>query len=79
MEVSRVRALRGPNLWSRQTAVQAIVSCLPHEEDIHALPGFETRLRARFPMAGALLPTACGDSRISLAHALESVALHLHI
>lgn len=79
MEVSRVRALRGPNLWSRQTAVQAIVSCLPHEEDIHALPGFETRLRARFPMAGALLPTACGDSRISLAHALESVALHLQI
>ena len=79
MEVSRVRALRGPNLWSRQTAIQAIVSCLPHEEDIHALPGFETRLRARFPMAGALLPTACGDSRISLAHALESVALHLQI
>lgn len=25
------------------------------------------------------MPTACGDSRISLAHALESVALHLQI
>ncbi|MEY4909186.1 MAG: cyanophycin synthetase protein, partial [Pseudomonadota bacterium] len=27
MDVSRIRALRGPNLWSRHTAVEAIVSC----------------------------------------------------
>jgi cyanophycin synthetase len=27
MEVSRIRALRGPNLWSRHTAIEAIVSC----------------------------------------------------
>ena len=27
MEVSRIRALRGPNLWSRRTAVEAIVAC----------------------------------------------------
>ena len=25
MQVSRVRALRGPNLWSRQTAIEAIL------------------------------------------------------
>ena len=27
MDVSRIRALRGPNLWSRHTAIQAIVTC----------------------------------------------------
>ena len=27
MEVSRIRALRGPNLWSRHTAIEAIVTC----------------------------------------------------
>ena len=27
MKVSRIRALRGPNLWSRHTAIEAIVSC----------------------------------------------------
>ncbi len=27
MKVSRVRALRGPNLWSRKTAIEATASC----------------------------------------------------
>ena len=27
MEVSRIRALRGPNLWSRHTAIEAVVTC----------------------------------------------------
>ena len=27
MEVSRIRALRGPNLWSRHTAMEAVVRC----------------------------------------------------
>ena len=53
MEVSRVRALRGPNLWSHHTSVEAIVACTPEEESIGALPGFETRLRALFPQIGA--------------------------
>jgi len=26
MEVSRIRALRGPNLWSRHTAIEAIIT-----------------------------------------------------
>jgi cyanophycin synthetase len=49
MEVSRVRALRGPNLWSHHTSIEAIVSCTPEEESIGELPGFEARLRALFP------------------------------
>ncbi len=27
IEVSRIRALRGPNLWTRHTAVEAMVRC----------------------------------------------------
>ena len=49
MDVSRIRALRGPNLWSRHTAIQAIVTCEGAESAIANLPGFEARLRERFP------------------------------
>ncbi|MCC2970638.1 cyanophycin synthetase [Massilia sp. IC2-476] len=76
MEVSRVRALRGPNLWSHHTSVEAIVSCTPEEESIRELAGFETRLRARFPQVGELQPYGHDDT-VSLAQVLESVALAL--
>ena len=56
MEVSRIRALRGPNLWSRHTAIQAIVTCEGAECAIADLPGFEARLRDRFPELGDLIP-----------------------
>ena len=49
MDVSRIRALRGPNLWSRHTAIQAIVTCEGGEVAISDLPNFEARLRERFP------------------------------
>ena len=49
MEVSRIRALRGPNLWSRHTAIEAIVSCTDAESDIDSIPGYEPRLRNLFP------------------------------
>ena len=49
MEVSRIRALRGPNLWSRHTAIEAVVRSEGAECTVGALPGFEERLRARFP------------------------------
>ena len=45
MEISRIRALRGPNLWSRHTAIEAIVYCTEDESSIDRLPGFENRLR----------------------------------
>ncbi len=76
MDVSRIRALRGPNLWSRHTAIEAVVSCEPQERQIEALDGFEARVRKLFPSMGALRP----DGRpglISLAHVLETVALAL--
>ena len=76
MEVTRIRALRGPNLWSHHTAIQSIVSCAAHENAIAGLPGFEARLRERFPELGSLQPTGHNDT-ISMAHVLEMVALGL--
>jgi cyanophycin synthetase len=76
MDVSRIRALRGPNLWSRHTAIEAIVACTPPERDVTLLEGFEPRLRGLFPALGPLRPAGRPDA-ISLAHVLETTALAL--
>ncbi len=76
MEVSRIRALRGPNLWSQHTSVEAIVSCTETEFSIHDLPGFELRLRARLPDISPLQPIGHYDT-ISMAQVLELTALAL--
>ncbi|MES3021059.1 MAG: cyanophycin synthetase [Pseudomonadota bacterium] len=76
MEVSRVRALRGPNLWSHHTSVEAIVACTPDEQCVGAMPGYETRLRARFPELSPLQPNGHDDT-IPMAHVLELAALGL--
>ncbi|MFO1338666.1 MAG: cyanophycin synthetase [Burkholderiaceae bacterium] len=74
MDISRIRALRGPNLWSRHTAVEAIVTCAEHERSLATLPGFEARLRALFPGVGALRRK---PEEASLAHVLETATLAL--
>jgi cyanophycin synthetase len=74
MEVSRIRALRGPNLWSRHTAIEAIVSCSDMECDIARLAGFEARLRARFPEIG-MLQLPGHTEAVTMAHILEMAAL----
>ena len=76
MEVTRIRALRGPNLWSHHTAIQSIVSCAPLEQSIAALPGFEARLRERFPELGSLQPRGHDDT-LAMAQVMELVALGL--
>ncbi|MBL8397508.1 MAG: cyanophycin synthetase [Candidatus Accumulibacter sp.] len=76
MQVTRLRALRGPNLWSRHTAIEAIVLCDVHERDIDNLPGFETRLRERFPELAMMRP-AGHDDAVSMAEVLEFAALGL--
>ncbi|WP_043351361.1 cyanophycin synthetase [Cupriavidus basilensis] len=76
MEVSRIRALRGPNLWCRHTAIEAIVSCSDEAHTLAQLPGFEERLRARFPEVGPLRPDD-NEGVVSLAHALECAAMRL--
>ena len=71
MEVSRIRALRGPNLWTRHTAVEALVRCEGNELDLSNRADFETHLRHLFPGLGQLSPT---DRKIplSMAHAVEA-------
>jgi len=76
MEVSRIRALRGPNLWSHHTAIQSVVACTAQETNISQIPGFETRLRARFPEISPFQPTGHDDS-IPMAHVMELAALEL--
>ena len=76
MKVTRIRALRGPNLWSRHTALEAIITCTQAECAIDALPGFEPRVRSLFPAIGALRPGGYVGP-VSLAHVLESAALAL--
>jgi cyanophycin synthetase len=76
MQVSRIRALRGPNLWSRHTAIEAIVSC-PEAERVLA-PALEQELRRTFPAVGSLEVTRPGE-HTSLAHALERVTLALQV
>jgi cyanophycin synthetase len=76
MEISRIRALRGPNLWTRHTAIEGIVACSSDERSISRIPGFETRLRARFPEIEFLQPSPELNA-VTLAHVLESAALGL--
>ncbi|MGB4812738.1 MAG: cyanophycin synthetase [Methylophilaceae bacterium] len=73
MEVTRVRALRGPNLWSRHTSIEAVVDCTDLEGSVANIEGFETRLRARFPEVGFLRQS----KNVSMAHVLELVTLAL--
>jgi len=77
MEVSRIRALRGPNRWSRHTAIEAVVSCSDTELSIAAIPGFEARIRALFPSIGALHAETAKRAPVSLAHVLEQATLAL--
>ncbi|MCZ7655793.1 MAG: ATP-grasp domain-containing protein [Rhodocyclaceae bacterium] len=76
MEITRTRALRGPNLWSRHTAIEAVVQCDENGCCISRLSGFEDRLRARFPNIGPMR-TVGQEGEISLAHALAYAALGL--
>lgn len=76
MKVLKIRALRGPNLWSQHTSIEATVFCNDSENKINSLNGFETRLRERFPEI-PLLQTAGRHDSITLAHVLELTTLTL--
>ena len=76
MEVTRIRALRGPNLWSRHTAIEAIVSCTARR----ARDRPAARLRAAPARALPRHRRAAPDRArqpVPLAHVLESAALAL--
>ncbi|NYT22361.1 cyanophycin synthetase [Alcaligenaceae bacterium] len=70
MKVSRVRVLRGPNLWCRQRVIEAIVAC---DEAEHGLDDHETRMRARFPDIDIRHPPGQEAPR-TMAHMLAAAA-----
>ncbi|MBY4598561.1 cyanophycin synthetase [Ottowia caeni] len=76
MQVTRIRALRGPNLWSRHTAIEAVVTCDEAERDLRTTPAFEKHLRELFPSVGPL-HAHTPSVPISMAHAVEMTALAL--
>ena len=76
MDVTRIRALRGPNLWTRRTAIEAVVRCTPDERAVARGGPLELRLRELFPALGAL--RAIGeDGDLPWARLLERLVLTL--
>ncbi len=71
MIILNIRVLRGPNLWGLHTAIQLLVDFSDQEYKIENLPGFEGRLRERFPQIGSF------PSGATMANALELAALGL--
>ncbi len=76
MKLSRIRALRGPNLWTHHTAIEVVVTCAPAHCNLADVPGFEERLRSRFPDIGVLQSTG-QTGPVCMAHVLGLAALGL--
>jgi cyanophycin synthetase len=75
MDITRVRALRGPNVWTRHTAIEAVVTFCADEASIDRLVGLEARLRERLPALPPLRTEAGGA--MSLPRVLAQAALAL--
>ena len=71
MHVTRIRALRGPNLWSRHTAIEAVVSCPDDEIAVTDRPGFETRLRTLFPSLHPFFQSALNGLIFGAVHGTD--------
>ena len=83
MQLTRIRALRGPSIWSRHTALEVTVDLGPANMPVAGIPGFEARLRDLLPemfsgvqWAAADLGGATAESA-TLAHVLERVSMVL--
>lgn len=78
MKILQIRALRGPNLWSKHTSIEATVSFSESDCSIDSFPGFETRLHERFPEMVLLQPAGCRKIN-TVAQALEFATLGLQV
>ena len=80
MEFKNIRALRGPNIWAKCTALEVSVDLGEMKFPVREIPGFETRLRDWLPAlyqpgrAPAERPEAPIGS-LTLAHVLERVVV----
>src|SRR5947209_6778884 len=79
MEFRNIRALRGPNVWARCTALEVAVDLGEMKFPVREIPGFQMRLRDWLPGHS----TAPGDKPESLAgsqtlaHVLERAVMAL--
>jgi len=76
MEITRTRALRGPNIWSRRTVLEVLMRLEPGERAMAIAPALEARLKARLPAPD---PACSGtrDTAPSLALLLAQATLQL--
>ncbi len=77
MTIEKMRALRGPNIWSRRPVVEAEVVVEEDEEDAWSLSGFRERLVALLPSLPAWPSPEQGSW--SLADVLGQAALALEV
>ena len=63
MEVTRIRALRGPNLWSRHTCIEAIVACTRRRERRSSACPASKPACARCSRPSASCTRSCSASR----------------
>ena len=78
MKLERIRALRGPNLWTRLTAVEAHMTVSDQDLPAGKFAEFQRHLRERFP---ALDTDRVGsyEGALSLPRCLERAALTLQL
>lgn len=76
MQLDRLRALRGPNRWGRQTMLEAVLTEVEAMADARA---FAARVNQIFPQLAAVLPEVEWKASSALAQALERIALGLQI
>lgn len=83
MDFRSVRALRGPNVWTRTTALEVTIDLGAMKFPVREIPGFESRLREWLP---TLYPASCQTcteaadpvpGALTLAHIVERVAFTL--
>ncbi|MCU0660792.1 MAG: cyanophycin synthetase [Myxococcota bacterium] len=79
MEVSKIRALRGPNLWTSRTALEALITLSEDERALSGIAKFENRLQERYPSLVPGWPARIPEETQSLAHMLECVAMALQV
>ena len=79
MKIERIRALRGPNLWSKNTSIEALVFCEENERIYDRFASVEMRVRSCLPGLGSLRATGFEQTNIALSHILSRAALRLQV
>ncbi len=69
MEVIQTRVLRGPNLWSKRTAIEVTLALSENEHTLGDIPDLEAYLHKYFPYTSPTWLTD-GHETVTLAHVL---------